>query len=78
MTEFEWRLERVTQHDVIRLHQLFCTPAVYRYLADGHPPPQSATEAWILRAIEDQQRGDLGLWLLQNQHTGLAGWLWRS
>ncbi|MEZ5559182.1 MAG: GNAT family N-acetyltransferase [Pseudomonadales bacterium] len=73
MTDLEWRLTRGTQHDVIRLHQLFCTPAVYRYLADGYPPPRSATEAWIQRGIDDQQRGDLGLWLLQNKPTGLAG-----
>jgi RimJ/RimL family protein N-acetyltransferase len=57
-------LRRATLADEHDLHALFCEPLVYRYLADGAPPPRTVTVDWIRTGIADFAHHGLGLWLL--------------
>ncbi len=50
--------------DADALHRLFCLPDVYRFLADGAPPPCSVTRAWLTASEEDFAARGYGLWLL--------------
>ncbi len=50
--------------DADALHELLCVPEVYRYLADGAPPPRAVTEAWLKKSAADFQSHGVGLWLL--------------
>lgn len=47
-------LEPVTAAHGDALHELFCLPAVYRYLADGSPPPRRITTQWIEKSRQDR------------------------
>ena len=47
------------------LHRMLCVPQVYRFLADGAPPPRTVTEAWLTQSAEDFERHQVGLWLLR-------------
>lgn len=59
--------------DADALHRLFCLPDVYRYLADGAPPPRSATESWLTASATDFASRGWGLWLLCDDSHGIAG-----
>jgi len=57
-----------------RLHELFCLPAVYRYLADGIPPARGITSRWIDRSEQDRRRTPaVGLFLLQENEEQIVG-----
>ncbi len=51
--------------DADALHDLLCVPEVYRYLADGAPPPRAVTEQWLARSAADFESHGVGLWLLR-------------
>ncbi|NJN52818.1 MAG: GNAT family N-acetyltransferase [Gammaproteobacteria bacterium] len=57
-------LRPVSADDEDTLHALFCMPDVYRYLADGAPPPLTATRAWMAASAKDFAAHGYGLWLL--------------
>jgi ribosomal-protein-alanine N-acetyltransferase len=69
------RLHPVTTRESDELHALFCLEPVYRYLADGAPPPRAITTAWIAASERDLPRCGLGLWLLRDAAGVLAGCL---
>jgi len=57
-----------------RLHDLFCLPDVYRYLADGIPPAREITSRWIEKSHMDRLRTpDVGLFLLMLDGERIAG-----
>lgn len=63
----------VTQ-DKDELHDLFCLPEVYRYLADGAPPPESVTKDWIQRSSEDGAKAaGVGLLVLSASNEPVLG-----
>jgi len=57
-------LAQATQQHEEAIHSLFCLPDVYRYLADGSPPPRIVAEDWIAQAPGDAAKHGGGLWLL--------------
>lgn len=69
----DWQLRYASRDDLERLHALFCVPEVFRYLADGAPPPRSVAEAWIAGSEKDRAGDGPGLWLLENGERELAG-----
>jgi RimJ/RimL family protein N-acetyltransferase len=68
-----WLLRPVTDADGDRLHALLTVPEVYRYLADGEPPPREIVDAWIARSHADFAAAGVGLWLLEDGAGELAG-----
>ncbi len=50
--------------DADALHVLFGVPAVYRYLADGAPPPREVTNDWLAASRTDFSQFGVGLWVL--------------
>jgi RimJ/RimL family protein N-acetyltransferase len=69
----DWVLRPATDGDAGRLHALLGIPEVYRYLADGVPPPREVVDAWIVRSHADFAAVGVGLWLLEDGTGGLAG-----
>lgn len=61
-------LRYATVADQQAIHELFCVPAVYRYLADGVAPPPDVAAAWIesARPAEGVHAG--GLWVLPDDN----------
>lgn len=57
-------LRSATPRDEAQIHQLFCIPEVFEYLADGEEPPPSIAAAWISSAASDEARYGGGLWVL--------------
>ena len=53
--------------DLAALHDLLCVPQVYRYQAEGAPPPPLVTQAWLDKSAEDFERHQVGLWLLHKK-----------
>ena len=68
-----WVLERARDDDADALYALLCLPPVYRYLADGAPPPRAALDAWLARSHRDFASAGLGLWLLRDAASRLSG-----
>lgn len=57
-----------------RLHELFCLPDVYRYLADGVPPARATTNRWLEKSHEDRGRTPcVGLFVLIEGRDRLIG-----
>ncbi|MEM7220705.1 MAG: GNAT family N-acetyltransferase [Pseudomonadota bacterium] len=69
LPSYHLRLARDT--DVDAIHELFCEPTVYEFLADGAAPPRDISEQWVARSDELSRRYGGGLWLLQRDE-GLA------
>ena len=59
-----YTLTPVRAADADALHDLLCVPEVYRYLADGAPPPRAVTQAWLDKSAADFESHGVGLWLL--------------
>lgn len=57
--------------DAGALHELFCVPEVYRFLADGAPPPPAVADAWTTPLAPGTPHG-LGTWLLI-EDRGIVG-----
>ena len=67
-------LRWVEDADGERLHELFCLPDVYRYLADGAAPDVAITRQWIRRSHAERQTvGGIGLRLLIDADDVLIG-----
>lgn len=64
MTHSDMQLRRVRSEDADEIHQLFCVPEVYEFLADGVAPPRSVADSWIDAATIDAARSSGGLWAL--------------
>lgn len=60
-----YTLTPVRTGDADALHDLLCVPDVYRYLADGAPPPRAVTEQWLAKSAADFESHGVGLWLLR-------------
>lgn len=72
MTE-RWILRPAVDADAPALHELFAIPEVYRWLADGVPPPRRVLDDWIARSDADFATHGVGLWLLQDGAESLDG-----
>ncbi|MGF1524227.1 MAG: GNAT family N-acetyltransferase [Leptolyngbyaceae cyanobacterium] len=57
-------LRSATPQDAGKIHQLFCIPEVFEYLADGKQPPPSTAPAWVNSAATDLANYGGGLWVL--------------
>ena len=68
-----WVLRRATDADGDRLHALLTVPEVYRYLADGVPPPREVVDGRITRSRADFAAAGIGLWLLEDAAGELGG-----
>jgi ribosomal-protein-alanine N-acetyltransferase len=68
-----WSLRRAAHHDAAGLHSLFCVPEVYRYLADGEPPPRAVVDDWLEQSDADFRAFGIGLWVLEDGRGALAG-----
>jgi ribosomal-protein-alanine N-acetyltransferase len=66
-------LRRARVDDAAALNALFAMPDVYHYLADGAPPPRSATAAWLDASAHDFATRGFGLWLLFTAANELVG-----
>jgi [ribosomal protein S5]-alanine N-acetyltransferase len=67
-------LERAKAEDRDALHELFCLPDVYRYLADGVPPQLAVTQRWIEKGREDSTLvPQLGLFNLVDSDRRICG-----
>lgn len=64
MLHTDMSLRNATPEDEERIHQLFCLPEVFEYLADGEEPPPSVASAWVRAAATDHNRFGGGLWVL--------------
>ena len=64
MIDTDMRLRSATLQDEREIHQLFCMPEVFEYLADGKEPPPSIASAWINSAAADLAKYGGGLWVL--------------
>jgi ribosomal-protein-alanine N-acetyltransferase len=71
--EHNWRLRRVADSDIDALYELMCIPLVYRYLADNVVPPRAVLEHWVERSHLNFNQSGVGLWLLENHESQLAG-----
>ncbi len=60
-----YTLTPVRTGDTDALHTLLCVPEVYKYLADGAPPPRAVTEQWLAKSAADFAGHGVGLWLLR-------------
>ncbi|MGE0621398.1 MAG: GNAT family N-acetyltransferase [Pseudomonadales bacterium] len=70
--QFELRLAEASHGD--QLHELFCLPDVYRYLADGAPPAREITSRWIEKSREDREvTPEVGLFRLLGESGRLIG-----
>ncbi|MEO1400944.1 MAG: GNAT family N-acetyltransferase [Cyanobacteria bacterium J06635_1] len=58
------RLRSATPQDEGKIHQLFCVPKVFEYLADGKKPPPSIASVWVNSAATDFAKYGGGLWVL--------------
>ena len=68
-----WCLRPVETDDLDDVYTLCCIPEVYRYLADGAPPPIDLIRQWIERSNSDFVAHGVGLWLLENDEGRAAG-----
>lgn len=59
-------LERADKQHETQIHQLFCVPQVYEFLADGAEPPPSVAADWLAGAGADARNHGGGLWVLQD------------
>ena len=64
MIDTDMRLRSATPQDEGKIHQLFCVPEVFEYLADGKKPPPSIASAWVNSAAADLAKYSGGLWVL--------------
>ena len=64
MIDTDMRLRSATPQDQGKIHQLFCVPEVFEYLADGKKPPPSIASAWVNSAAADLAKYGGGLWVL--------------
>lgn len=67
------RLRMANTRDKARIHQLFCLPKVYEYLADGEEPPPGIASDWIASAPADEAHYGGGLWVLVDDEQNLGG-----
>ena len=66
-------LQSATPQDEEKIHQLFCVPEVFEYLADGKKPPPSIASAWIDSAAADRAKYGGGLWVLVDGAERVGG-----
>jgi ribosomal-protein-alanine N-acetyltransferase len=71
--EQNWCLRRAADNDIDALYELMCIPLVYRYLADNAVPPRAVLEHWVESSHSDFNQSRIGLWLLENRESQLAG-----
>ena len=64
MIDTDLRLRSATPQDEAKIHQLFCVPEVFEYLADGKEPPPGIAAAWVNSAAADDAEYGGGLWVL--------------
>lgn len=64
MIDTDMHLRSATPQDEGKIHQLFCVPEVFEYLADGKEPPPSIASAWVNSAAADCAQYGGGLWVL--------------
>ncbi len=67
------RLRRARTGDLDSLHELLREPSVYRYLADDREPDRAFVESWLCAGIAHFARADVGLWMLEDEASKLAG-----
>jgi len=77
MIDTDLRLRSATAQDEAKIHQLFCVPEVFEYLADGEKPPPGIASAWISSAAADQASHGGGLWVLVDATDQFMGGLVR-
>ena len=77
MIDTHWHLRSATPQDAVKIHQLFCIPAVFEFLADGKEPPPSIASAWINAAAADLAKYGGGLWVLVDEADLYVGGLVR-
>ena len=74
MTASDYRLVPVDFAHGDGLHELFCLPEVYRYLADGAPPDREITTRWIEKSFADRTiTPDVGLYRLLSADDRILG-----
>ena len=66
-------LRSATPQDEGKIHQLFCIPEVFEYLADGKEPPPSIASTWINAAVADRAKYGGGLWVLVHRSDQSVG-----
>ena len=64
MVGSDFQLRTAFPRDEEQIHQLFCVPEVYEFLADGEEPPPSIAAEWVASPAGDQARPGGGLWVL--------------
>lgn len=64
MINTDRHLRSAVLQDEGQIHQLFCVPEVFEYLADGQEPPSSIASEWIQAASTDTVQYGGGLWVL--------------
>ena len=64
MIDTNLHLRSATPRDQEKIHQLFCIPEVFEYLADGKKPPPAIASAWVNSAAADNAKYGGGLWVL--------------
>ena len=67
MIDTDMRLRSATQQDEGKIHELFCVPEVFEYLADGKEPPPCIASAWVNAAATDLAKYGGGLWVLVDE-----------
>lgn len=67
MIDTGMRLRNATPQDEGKIHQLFCVPEVFEYLADGKEPPPGIASAWVNSAMTDPAEYGGGLWVLVDE-----------
>lgn len=67
MLETVMYLRRAIAPDEGSIHELFCVPEVFEYLADGQEPQPSIASEWIHSAAADAAQSGGGLWVLVNR-----------
>lgn len=70
-------LEFATKQFEGQIHELFCLPQVYEYLADGEAPPREVALDWVASAPTDTEHFGGGLWVLMDGNASTAGGLVR-
>ena len=50
-----------------QVHELFCLPLIFEFLADGKAPPKSVARAWTSSSRSDWAEFGGGLWGLENE-----------
>ena len=73
----DMRLRNATLQDEGKIHQLFCLPEVFEYLADGEQPPPGTASVWIGSAAADLANYGGGLWALVDRADVFMGGLVR-